>query len=344
MGLIYTVTGAISIFLFLISSRILERFGSYKMMIWIACIDITLLSALVVSKDIFWIITIFTLHNSINPLLLLNLDNFLESTSKNNEIGQARGIFLTVMNMIGVISPIIVGSILAEGDFKTIYTLSALTLLPLIYIVVRYFKKIEDNNFHHAHITNGVRAFLNDKNIRNIYISNLLLQIFYTWVVIYIPLYLHEQIGFNWQQLGLMISIALLPFVLLEIPIGKIADKKMGEKELLIAGITITSLSLLAMSSTIRTDFATWTIILLISRIGASLMEITTESYFFKHINSSNQNLIGAFRTAGPLGLIIGPIIGSFLLIFIDYRYIFAVFGVLMLLGIKFALSIKDTR
>jgi predicted MFS family arabinose efflux permease len=328
----------------LLSSRILERFGSYKMMLWIACIDIALLISLVMSKEIFWILTIFTLHNSINPLLLLNLDNFLESSSKNKEIGEVRGIFLTVINIIGVISPIIVGSILVEGSFSTLYLISALALLPLIYIIFRYFKKIQDNNFHHPHLAGNIQTFFKDKNIRNIFLSNLMLQIFYSWVVIYVPLYLHETIGFNWQQLGLMISIALLPFVLLEIPVGKLADKKVGEKELLITGIIITAAGLFLMSTRTDANFLIWAIILLVSRIGASLMEITTESYFFKHITASSQNLIGAFRTAGPLGLIIGPIVGSFLLIFLDYKYIFAVFGVLMLLGIKFALSIKDTK
>ena len=344
VGLIYTVSGALSIFLFLVSSRILEKYGSYKTLIWITCIDILLLASLVLSKEIFWIVVIFTLHNSINPLILLNLDNFLESTTKQQEIGHVRGIFLTVMNMIAVVSPVIVGSILVEGNFKTIYILSTLALLPLLYLTIRYFKKIQDNNFHHIHLGGSIQTFLKDKNIKNIYLSNLLLQIFYAWAVIYIPLYLHEQIGFNWQQLGLMISIALTPFVLLEIPVGTLADKKIGEKELLIAGFVITAISLFAMSIIGNANFLIWTVILIVSRIGASLMEVTTESYFFKHINPSNQNLIGTFRTSGPLGYIIGPIIGSFLLMFLDYRYIFAVLAFITLLSIRFALAIKDTR
>ncbi len=344
VGLIYTISGVVSIFLFLFTGRILEKFGNYRMIVWISCVDIALLFSLVLAKDLFWIVTIFTLHNSINPLLLLNMDNFLDSSSKRQEIGYIRGIFLTVMNLIGVVSPIIVGTILVEGNFKTIYILSALALLPLLYLVIRYFKKIQDNNFHHIHITNGVETFLKNKNIRNIYFSNLLLQIFYAWVVIYIPLYLHEQIGFNWQQLGLMISIALLPFVLIEIPVGTLADKKLGEKELLITGFIITSIGLVAMSTTKSNDFFVWTAILLFSRIGASLMEVTTESYFFKQLNPNNQNLISTFRTTGPLGYIIGPVIGSFLLIFLDYRYIFLVFGIIILLSIYFPSKIKDTK
>ena len=344
VGLIYTVSSIVSICLFLLSSRILERFGTYQMMTWVVGIDIALLSLLAASKETFWIVSIFTIHNAINPLILFNLDNILENSTSNNVNGRMRAIFLTLMNMTAVISPIIVGLILTEANYKVIYILSALILFPLLYIIIRRFKNISDNNYHHPHIANGIQTFLENKNIKNIYISNLLLQIFYSWMVIYVPLYLHERLGFNWQELGLMISIVLLPFVLLEIPIATLADKKLGEKELLIAGFIITSLGLFCITLTNIPSFLIWTSVLLISRVGASLIEITTESYFFKQINSSNQNLISTFRTAGPLGYVIGPIIGSISLIVLNYQFIFLILGVVMLTGIHFALRIKDSK
>lgn len=313
------------------------------MMTWVVGIDIALLGILIASRDVFWIVSIFTLHNAVNPIILLNLDNILENSTNNNVTGRMRAIFLTLMNMTAVVSPIIVGSILTEASYKTIYILSALALFPLLYIIIRRFKNINDNNYHHPYLTNSIQTFLENKNIRNIYISNLLLQIFYSWVVIYAPLYLHENLGFNWQQIGLMISIALLPFVLLEIPVATLADKKLGEKELLITGFIITTFSLFAITLTTIPSFIIWTSILLMSRVGASLIEITTESYFFKQINSSNQNLISTFRTAGPLGFIIGPIIGSALLIILSYQFIFAILGVIMLSGIYFGSRIKDS-
>ena len=343
VGLVYTVSSIISICFFLLSSRILERFGTYQMMTWVVGIDIALLGGLIISDQIFWVIFIFTLHNAINPIILLNLDNILENSTNNNVNGRMRAIFLTLMNMTAVVSPIIVGSILTEASYKTIYLLSALALFPLLYIIIRSFKNIRDNTYHHPHLANGIQTFLENKNIKNIYISNLLLQIFYSWMVIYIPIYLHEQLGFNWQQLGLMISIALLPFVLLEIPVGTLADKKLGEKELLIAGFIITTLSLFCITLATIPSFVIWASILLMSRIGASLIEITTESYFFKQINSSNQNLISTFRTAGPLGTVIGPLVGSALLITLNYQFIFAILGVIMLSGIYFASKIKDS-
>jgi len=159
VGLIFTATGIISIFLFLLSGRILERYGSYKMMLWVACFDIFLLISLVLSKDVFWIVTFFTLHSSINPLLILNLDNFLESSSNVKKMGETRGIFLTVMSTVGVISPIIVGSILVEANFATLYLIAAVVLLPLIYIVFRYFRKIKDNNFHQNNMLHLVMNF-----------------------------------------------------------------------------------------------------------------------------------------------------------------------------------------
>ncbi|MEI6480227.1 MAG: MFS transporter [bacterium] len=344
IGLIYATSSIVSIILFLYSSKFLERFGSYYTMLWVAGLDVVFLTSLIASHNSFWVILFFIAHSSINPLILLNLDNFLESSSENAGTGRIRGIFLTLMNMTAVMSPIIVGSILTEGSFSSIYILSILTLLPLIYIVARRFKNLKDNNYHHIHLENSVRTFIENKDIRNIYISNLLLQIFYSWVVIYVPIYLHETLGFDWQQLGLMISIALLPFVTLEIPIGTLADKKFGEKEILILGFIVTAIGLCIMTFVHGNNFILWTIILLIARMGASLIEITTESYFFKQINSANQNLISTFRTAGPMGYILGPLLGSILLIFIDQRYTFLILGGIMLSGIAVALRIKDTK
>jgi Na+/melibiose symporter-like transporter len=78
-----------------------------------------------------------------------------------------------------------------------------------------------------------VMEFIKTKSIRTIGAINVLLQLFYTFMVIYVPIYLTEVIGFSWSELGLILCIALIPFVLLDSPVGELADKKYGEKEFL---------------------------------------------------------------------------------------------------------------
>jgi MFS family permease len=344
VGILYAVGAIINIFILLKISRILEKFGNYVTMLWVSSLEIMTLVILATTQSIVLVIIAFILHQTMNSILLLSLDEFLESASDDKKTGYIRGIFNTLISVTSVVSPVIVGSILAQSNYSSVYIFSALFLLPLIFIVGKKFKKLKDNEYHKIHISGGIQTIAKDKNLRNIYLSNLLLQIFYSWMVIYIPIYLHESLGFSWQQLGLMISIALLPFVLFEIPVGTLADRKLGEKEILITGFVIISIGLFAMTLNGTSDFILWTAILFFSRIGASFVEITSESYFFKHININNQNLLSVFRTTWPMGYVLGPLAGSIALIFIDERYMFLALGLIMLLGIKFASSIRDTR
>ena len=344
IGVIYAVAAVVNIFIFLKISKFIEVFGNYYTMLIVVVLEVAALATIAVSHSLPVILVAFMLHQAISSILLLCLDNFLESSSDDTNTGYVRGVFNTLTSITAVVSPIIVGFILLENNYRTMYLLSALCILPLAWIVKSYFKKLNDDEFHHIHISGSIQAFLKDKNLRNIFGANLLLQIFYSWMVIYLPIYLNQQIGFSWQELGIMISIALLPFVFLEIPVGSLADKKYGEKEILILGFVVMMSSLFAMSFSQAHNFLLWATILFVSRVGASLIEITSESFFFKQINSNNQNLISTFRITWPLGFVIGPAIGGAALALFDERYMFAVLAIIMLLGVRFALHIKDTK
>ena len=127
-----------------------------------------------------------------------------------------------------------------------------------------------------------------------------------------------------------MFAIMLLPFPLFEIPLGKLADRKLGEKEILMTGFIVAGLSTV--------------VILFISRVGASAIEIMTESYFFKHVDGKDTDTISLFRILRPLGYIIGPLLGGVALIFINIKMIFLIPGFMLLLGVLPAFGIKDTK
>lgn len=344
VGLIYALGSIVNILILLKISNLFEKFGNYKTMLCIASIDLLTLIVLATSQNPLLIIGTFILRNATGSILLLSLDNFLESASSKEKTGYVRGVFNTLVSLTAAVSPVIVGSMLTESSYQSIYLFSALFMIPLIIIVAKRFKRLKDNEYHHVHLGGGIKTMLEDKDLKNIYGANVLLQIFYSWMVIYVPIYLHQVIGFSWQELGLMISFALIPFIILEIPVGTLADKKTGEKEILILGFVVLIISLFGMSFISGKSFIVWTLVLFLSRVGASLVEITSESYFFKKINLSNENLISIFRTAWPVGLVMGPIIGSLFLLTLDQRYSFALLGIVMFLGIKFGLAIKDTK
>ena len=175
--------------------------------------------------------------------------------------------------------------------------------------------------------------------------SSLLLNFFFSWMVIYTPIYLHDHLGFSWTVIGIMFTIMLLPFPLLEMPLGKLADEKYGEKEMLNTGFIIIAITTAILTFITSTNAILWTVMLFATRIGASMVEITTESYFFKKIGSDDSNLLSFFRMTGPIAYIIGPISASILLIFVAPNYLFVILGFIVITaGLYFSLDLKDTK
>jgi MFS family permease len=136
----------------------------------------------------------------------------------------------------------------------------------------------------------------------------------------------------------------LLPFVFFEVPVGELADEKYGEKEFLSIGFLIMGLSTIFISFVTAKVFWIWATLLFITRVGASFVEISTESYFFKQVNPDKSDVISFFRISRPLSFIIGPILATLTLEFIQFQYIFILIGALMIVGTKYSLALNDTK
>ncbi|MBS3074797.1 MFS transporter, partial [Candidatus Pacearchaeota archaeon] len=183
-----------------------------------------------------------------------------------------------------------------------------------------------------------------DKNMRSVFIAQLMLRIFYAFMAIYLPIYMHEHIGFSWPEIGVIFTIMVLPFALFELPLGKLADKRYGEKEMLVLGFVITGVSTMFLSMDFGLSIALWALILFITRVGVSMIEIMSETYFFKKINAEDSEIISLFRMIGPASYALVPIIVLLLFFVIDLRFMFVALGLLFIYTIKHVLVIEDTK
>ena len=161
-------------------------------------------------------------------------------------------------------------------------------------------------------------------------------------MIIYIPIYLYRVLHFEWSELGLIFTVMLLPFILFDWLGGELADRFWGEKELLTLGFLITGLSLLVMPFLGKVFFV-WMVILFISRIGASLVETMTETYFFKNVQAEDTGLLSIFRLTRSAGNILGIMVGFLTLNFFSFEKIFFVLAVVVFFGLKESLSLRDT-
>lgn len=347
LGLFFALTYLVAFILISNYSRLINRFGNFKTVVCALAISSGALLTLVLTNHPWLSIIALLVYLCIRPLVFISLDIFLEFFSADVSTGRMRGLYLTIVNLGWLVSPLIMGHLMgAKSSYHYPFALSlilTLTVMALLFLAV--------GNVTHRPLA-GKKPFAwgqtflrlwQNKDLRGIYLIDCLLNFFYSWMVIYTPLYL-VGLGLSWPTIGVIFTIMLLPFVLFEFPAGYLADKFLGEKELIIAGLLIMSVACFFIFLANDVNFIFWCVVLFLSRIGAALVEAMRDTYFFKKINYQDIGLLNIFRSAWPLAFFLGPLTAVIILQFTELNSLYLILGIILLLGLYFPFSIKDTK
>ncbi len=344
---LYVIGSLLNIFLFINVSKILNSIGNYKTAMYALVVEILVTLGLAVASNPFLIGFFFILHLATIAFISFNLDIFLEGLiTDETKTGNIRSMYMTLANATLVIAPLIISLLLVHNTYWHIYVVSSLFLIPMMYYLRKNFggKFIKDKEIPYIKIRQTIKQYLADKNLYNIFFSQFLLQLFYAFMVVYTPLYLEKYIGFSWTEIGIIFTIMLLPFIIFEIPVGDLADEKYGEKEFMTVGLIVMGIFTMIISFITGKNFWLWTIVLFMTRVGASFVEVTSDSYFFKHVDQEKTDIISFFRLTRPLSYIVAPIIAALALQFVPFQYTFIIIGALMIIGTRYSLALVDTK
>ncbi len=333
-----------NIILFLFIPKLIAWFG--KRALFIFFLILTAVSTLGLSlATAGWTAAIFfVVYSSLLYIILYCLDIWLEEISMDARTGEIRGAYIALTHA-GLISGLVILSLSPAGDtFSSVYLYAAFLLMPPVLLALFSFTSpaSQQYQFHHRHALLPFGAWWKAKSIRRVTLARFTLEFFYAFMTIYTPLYLHRVIGFEWHIIGVMFIIMLLPFILFQWPVGKLADYLLGEKELMILGFIFMIVSLFLMPQ-LKATVALWAFVLFLSRVGASLVEITTDSYFFKHISVYDIRLLSIFRLTRPASVILGAAVGALALNLFSFEKIFFVLAIVVFFGLKESLLIRDT-
>lgn len=348
IGMLYSIGASLSVFAFLFLARVLRKVGNVRLTITLAVLEILALLFIGLALGPGITIIAFVAFLTINPLLYMSIDIFSESLIGSNEssTGSKRGLALSLMSLASSTGALTLGLLVGddESQLYRIYFVAAAVFLLFIGLVQIHFKSFVDPEYRELKVLEAMHDFWVNRNLRYVFLAYLILQVFFSWMIIYVPLYLATVVGLSWEAIGSIISVGLLAYVFFEYPIGIIADKYIGEKEMMIAGFVILMMSAISISLIQTAVIVSWMIVMFVSRIGASLVETTSESYFFKHTAGSDANVISFFRLTNPLAVVMGSLLGSATLLFLPFQNIFFVLAAVMLPGLLCALQIKDTK
>lgn len=344
---LYIAGSALTLLILAYLPNILAHIGNLRLSL--LSIGVAIISVLGIASGNPHLASIFfILYIAAIPAIYLSFDIFLESVSPDeSETGGVRTLFITIANITLILSPFLASKLMGDGipNYPLVYISASVVLLPLFILIISSYRHMPKEDIRTTKIHAVLSSFLKDRNLFNVYIANFILKMFYAMMVIYVPLYLHQNIGFSLQTItSIIFPIMLLPFIFVEIPVGKIADKWLGEKEMMIIGFLIAGASTIYMAFLTSTDPFVWAFVLFATRVGASMIEATSESYFFKHVDSSQSDFITFYRTNNPIAYIIVPLMVGVLLPIIGYQSIFVMTGILLFVGIDFATKLVDTK
>ena len=344
IGLFYTASALVSILGLFLIPKLVNKLGTSAVLGFLILANIANLVVFAAVSNPYAIAASFILFFAFNTLVFLGLDIIVERFSENSSQGNVRGLYLTMMNTAWVIAPLVGGFILDRLGFSALYGFAVVIMIPVFIVAALQLPTIKSTHPSKANILELAKKFLAHKRFRLVFLVNFILQFFYAWMIIYAPIYLHTAAHIPWDTLGIVFAIMLSAFVILEYPLGKIADKIHAEKHLMILGLFLMGLAtFFVVRAPYITVFAI-TMILLATRIGASMVEVATESYFFKCVDHTDTGSIGFFRNTYPFAYILAPLLASAVLKFAPLSSLFPILGVICFLGILVAERIRKVK
>lgn len=289
----------------------------------------------------------FALYAAFAQALFMLTSVMLEDLSKDSKTGSLRGALLSITNTGYLIAPFLAKVILQNGGQDKNLFLASAIICSITYIIFHLFiKNLPKISIHkNTNLYKDFKKIWKNKDIRNIILAQIAIEIFYASFVIYMPQKLIP-LGIPLSSyLGLIIPIALTPFMFLPAFLGNLEDKMQDEKQVLLISFTLITLVMFMFGFVNSSSIFLWGAIIFFSRVCASAIETSTSSYLFKKIDVKNTSVITLFGSAQPIAYFISPIL--FGLVFyttknVNSVFIFAAF--IMFYMLYLLSEISDTK
>jgi len=344
VGVFYLVSYGVIFVLLWFLHRVMRKIGGSILTFFLAILAgvVLAVSISVVPTGWFGAILAVLLLIVVN-LGWVSLDVALEQVSDDGVTGRVRGLYLTVMNAGVLLAPFFATRIIDMYGFGGVFFGVTLGLAVVLAVAIILLRNCGDCSSARMEARSAWRKMLEEPNLFHIYNVAFGLGFFYVIMIVYTPILL-VRLGFSWEEIGILLTVMLLPFVFLQYPLGLLADRRFGEKEFLLVSIAITAMTTLSFGLFSSESMIFWGVLLFLSRVGAAGIEVLRDSYFYKHVEGDDDDLIAFFRTAYPAANIVGSVLAIPLLLLFPLQSVFILVTIVLLFSLYSAFRIEDTK
>lgn len=263
----------------------------------------------------------------------VSLDVILESFSCDKESGRIRGKHLAIFNTGFLFGPLVSTRLFAQFHFSGVFVFLLIFNIALFLLALFNLRNCNGQVRRVISLRKMLAKLRSEKDVLGIYYISFALEFFYALTVIYTPLYLVD-LGFSWEQIGNIFTFMLLPFVFLQYPVGALTDRKNNEKKLIIWSLFLMAFFTIGIYFSASAGIIWWSVLLFGTRIGAALVEILRDAYFYRRIDGDDVDLIDFFRTALPVGYVVAAFLSFLVIRFISLPAVFVLVAVVVLSAI----------
>lgn len=295
---------------------------------------------LTVSLTTFFFIFVGTVYNLL-PLellrifsaliILMSLSLMVKDFTASQNLTKTEGVYFLFNNIGWLVGPIVGGVLAKYGGEELVFVLSGFSFMAaLIYILhqqlIRRHPALLVPKIERVRVVkeNRFKAFFRSRGRLQAYAVSMVYFMWCSLKVITIPLFVKDM-GYGSDMAGLILSLAIIPFILFEIPVGVYASKY-GLKLPIGAGFLIIALSLVLVF--ISPWFYLDALLLICANIGAAFVEPLADVYFFKNVKEEEEyDMYGIFVTSQPAGKFVAPLIMSTIFLFLPFDWVFGIFA-----------------
>lgn len=339
VSIFYSAMAIAMLFAALASTVIFKKIDRAKITKWGFLIAAFSFFFLIFISRITELAVVRTIQVCANLFILMAISLYVRDFATKRNLGEEEGLFYTFSNIGVFFGPLLGGFFASKFGYEITFIMAAI----ILFCGFGYFYHKHTLQKHSAIISapristttfikNIKDNFSNTERVKS-YLITLFLMLWFGFRNLYIPLYILSQ-GYLESTSGLILSLGVIPYILLEIKVGKYAEKK-GIKIPITIGFLLMGIVLLAIfiSPYPILNF----VLLILGNIGASFVEPLQEYSLFRNLSKEDEDrLYGVHMTANPIGFFLAPAIGVITLAFLPFSYLFLNFGIIMLLASGF--------
>ena len=328
VGFISSFLSVVAFFSFFLVVPLMEKYDKAKMFSVSLLLIAVSYFLFAVTDNFYLFLFVAVLATLFHTLRITSFGIMVKDKSSRKKLSRNEGVMYTFLNLSWFVGPLIAGLLSRYFGINVIFGLSGIfVLISLVYFL---FLRMHGREVSKKVDKSMVKLFADFFKNRARTISYFLgggVNYWWSLIYIFVPLYIIEnELGISY--VGYFLFAVAIPLIAFTYVFSNLAGK-IGFKKIFKIGFFIPFLA--SLICFFVPNVYVVLLILVLAGVGLSMLEATTEAYFFDTLKGKEDlRFYGPYNTAIDVNYFVSRILGGVVLLFFPFRFIFLFFSVSM--------------